>query len=106
MHRKTSDMRHLRFTPWTGLLVLSSLALLGTFTPGRAAPAPDPAPPPQEGCWNIKTSICTDCADADSKYCDPNASEGPFVSCIQTLTQPCPGFTCSMVDAKTGPPCY
>jgi hypothetical protein len=27
------------------------------------------------------------------------------VTCVQSLTKPCAGFTCSAIDATTGPPC-
>jgi len=97
-------MRLFRLASWTSVLALLAVAASGWLcAPGRAASAAPAAP--QDGCWNLKTTICTDCADADSKYCDPRASEGPFTSCIQVLTEPCPGFTCSEIEVELGPPC-
>ena len=84
-------------------MALVAALLVGSFA--RSPAAAGPVPSPQDYCWTVKTTICTDCAESDSKYCDPRTSEGPFVSCIQSLTKPCAGFTCSSIDAKTGPPC-
>lgn len=65
----------------------------------------EPASFVPDHCWTIKTAICTDCAESDSKYCDPRTADGPYVSCLQSLTSPCAGFTCSSVSASVGPPC-
>jgi hypothetical protein len=98
-------MHPTRLAPWTALLTLLALALLVPVTPARvAAPLPEEAPPVKM-CWNIKTTICTDCAISDSKYCDPRSANGPFASCLQTTIEPCPGFTCADVQAELGPPC-
>jgi len=98
-------MRPLRTLPWTATLILLALALLGPMGPTLVAAAPSEVVPPANKCWNIKTTICTDCALSDSKYCDPRAADGPFVSCLQDTIEPCPGFTCSDVQAELGPPC-
>ena len=96
-------MRTRRLTTWTGALVLLALTAPIPLTPGSAAPA---APLPEDPlCWSLKTTICSDCAEADSKYCDPRSAEGPFATCIQELKAPCPGFSCSDVQASMGPPC-
>jgi len=95
-------MKSLRLPIWTAGLALLALTAPIPLTPGRAAPA---APVPEPLCWSIKTTICSDCAEADSKYCDPRSDEGPFATCLQELKSPCPGFTCSDVQASMGPPC-
>ena len=79
-------------------------ALLAALLLGGIAGSPAAARPAralQDYCWTVKTTICTDCAESDSKYCDPRTSEGPYVTCVQSLTKPCTGFTCSAIDAKT-----
>jgi hypothetical protein len=91
-----------RFKPFA-LVALLAAVLLGGHAWNLASA--EPALVVQDHCWTIKTTICTDCAESDSKYCDPRIAEGPYVSCIQSLTKPCDGFTCSAIDAKTGPPC-
>jgi|SRR5688572_6922905 len=87
-----------------GLLALLAVFCAGSSQPWSVALA-TPAPALQDYCWTVKTTICTDCAESDSKYCDPRTSEGPFFSCIQSLTKPCPGFSCSSAEASIGPPC-
>ena len=98
-------MRPMRLLPWTGSLALVAVVLLGPLTTARVAAAAPDEKPPVPVCWNVKTTICTDCPDSDSKYCDPRSSDGPFSKCIQTVSEPCEGFTCSDVDAEVGPPC-
>ena len=87
------------------LLGSTTLALLVLVAPSPTVAAAPEQPPPPGGCWNVKTTICTDCPDEVSKYCDPRASDGPFAQCVQAVSEPCAGYTCSQVDAELGPPC-
>lgn len=89
----------------TRALGLAALALLALLTPAPLAAAAPEEPPPPTNCWSLKTTICTDCADYVSKYCDPRSADGPFAQCMQSLIEVCPGFSCSDVDAQVGPPC-
>jgi len=98
-------MRSIRSLLRTCSAGLPPLALLALVAPTSPVAAASDQPPPPGGCWNVKTTICTDCPDEVSKYCDPRTADGPFAQCMQTVTEPCAGYNCSQVDAQVGPPC-